>query len=162
MLLVVISFQILGYAAIMCKTVTYKQLASSAEKQREFYRNAKHVKKYKKSINQQGHRSNSFNARELLESEDVADGGDRASQKKMKYKKNARNLKELYEKKHDEQERGRMEKEAMMQAKKTEREAAEARRRALKEKIYKKTRSGQPVMKYKIERMLESIHGSTT
>ena len=50
----------------------------------------------------------------------------------------------------------------MMQAKKTEREVAEARRRALKEKMYKKTRSGQPVMKYRIEHMLESIQGSTT
>ena len=89
-------------------------------------------------------------------------GGGNASQKKMKYKKNARNLQELYEKKHGEQEKDRIEREAMMQAKKEEREAAEARRRALKEKMYKKTRSGQPVMKYRIEHMLEAIQGSTS
>lgn len=67
MLLVVISFQILGNAAIMSIIVRYKQFVSYAEKQREFYRNAKHVKKFKKSINQQEHRSTHFNANGLLE-----------------------------------------------------------------------------------------------
>ncbi|KAG6415334.1 hypothetical protein SASPL_122743 [Salvia splendens] len=40
---------------------------SVIKKQREFFRNAKHVKKYKKSINQQEHRSTPFNANGLLE-----------------------------------------------------------------------------------------------
>ncbi|KAL1542672.1 hypothetical protein AAHA92_19729 [Salvia divinorum] len=135
---------------------------SVIKKRREFYKNAKYVKKYKKSISQEEHQITPSTAQGLLEGENAANGGDHASQKKMKYKKNARNLQELYEKKHNEQEKDRIEREAVMQAKKEEREAAEARRRALKEKMYKKTRSGQPVMKYRIEHMLESIQGSTS
>ncbi|KAG6431875.1 hypothetical protein SASPL_103445 [Salvia splendens] len=94
---------------------------ASSAKQREFYKNAKYVKKYKKSINQQEHQSTPSTAQVLSEGEN---GGGHASQKKMKYKKNARNLQELYEKKHGEQEKDRIGREAMMQAKKEEREAA--------------------------------------
>lgn len=99
---------------------------------------------------------------DLLQGENVANEGDGAMQTKANNKRNARNLEELYKKKHEEQEKARIEREAMIQAKKEEREAAEARRRALKEKMYKKTRSGQPVMKYRIEHMLETIKGSTS
>ncbi|XP_047977274.1 uncharacterized protein LOC125219356 [Salvia hispanica] len=146
-----------SFANAKARNDTYNP--SVIKKQREFYKNAKYVKKYKKSLNQQERQSTPSTAQELLEGEN---GGGNASQKKMKYKKNARNLQELYEKKHGEQEKDRIEREAMMQAKKEEREAAEARRRALKEKMYKKTRSGQPVMKYRIEHMLEAIQGSTS
>lgn len=69
-------------------------------------------------------------------------------------------LKEIYEKKHEEEEKARMEREAIIQKQKEERENAKARRKAAKEKMYKKTRSGQPVMKYRIERLLETIQGS--
>ncbi|XP_057782414.1 uncharacterized protein LOC131000500 [Salvia miltiorrhiza] len=135
---------------------------SVIKKQREFYKNAKYVKKYKKTINQQEHRSTPSTTQGLLEGENVANEVNRARQKKTMYKKNARNLQELYEKKHEEQEKARIEREAMIEAKKEEREASEARRRALKEKMYKKTRSGQPVMKYRVEHMLETIQASTS
>lgn len=93
--------------------------------------------------------------------ENETNEGDYVNQKK-KSKKNARSLQELYEKKHGEDEKARMEREAMIQAKKEERRQAEARRRALKEKMFKKTRSGQPVMKYRIEHLLETIQGPTS
>lgn len=79
-----------------------------------------------------------------------------------KSKKNARSLQELYERKRGEEEKARKEKEAVLQAKKEERQRAEARRKDLKGKMFKKTRSGQPVMKYRIEHLLETIQGPTT
>ncbi|KAH6766356.1 rRNA-processing protein [Perilla frutescens var. hirtella] len=131
---------------------------SLIKKQREFYKNAKCVRKYKKSINQQEQQSTPSTAERLLVGENETKEREVTNQKN-KNKKNARNLEELYTKKHEEQERARIEREAMIQAKKEQREVAEARRRALKEKMYKKTRSGQPVMKYRIEHLLETIQG---
>lgn len=93
----------------------------------------------------------------FCQGENETNEGDRGNQRKNK--KNARNLQELYAKKHEEQEKARMEREAMIEAKKQEREVAEARRKGLKQKMYKKTRSGQPVMKYRIDHLLESIQG---
>ena len=82
--------------------------------------------------------------------------------KKNKKSKNkgAFSLKEIYEKKREEQEKARIEREAIIQAKKEEKEKALARRKATREKMYKKTRKGQPVMKYRIEHLLETIQGS--
>lgn len=77
-------------------------------------------------------------------------------------KNGARNLKELYEKKRDEEEKARMEREAMIEAKKEKIRVTEDRRKSLKEKMYKKTRFGQPVMKYRIEHLLETIQGSSS
>ncbi|KAK6141328.1 hypothetical protein DH2020_024926 [Rehmannia glutinosa] len=91
-----------------------------------------------------------------LEGENETNERDYANRNK-KSKKNTRSLGELYEKKREEEEKARMEREAMIQAKKEERQKSEARRRALKEKMYKKTKSGQPVMKYRIEHLLETI-----
>lgn len=70
-------------------------------------------------------------------------------------------LRELYEKKHEEEEKERMEREAIIQAKKEEREKADARRKATRQMMFKKTRSGQPVMKYRIEHILESLQGAS-
>lgn len=88
--------------------------------------------------------------------------GDNDVNQNKRSKKNARSLQELYEKKREEEEKARMEREAMIQAKEDERQKAEARRRALKEKMLKKTKSGQPVMKYRIEHILETIQGPTS
>ncbi len=66
----------------------------------------------------------------------------------------------MYEKKHEKQEKERIEMEAVIQAKKEEREKAEARRKAVRDKMFRKTRAGQPVMKYRIEHLLETIQNS--
>lgn len=69
-------------------------------------------------------------------------------------------LRELYEKKQEEEENERTEREAIIQAKKEEREKANARRKATRQMMFKKTRTGQPVMKYRIEHLLESLQGA--
>lgn len=81
--------------------------------------------------------------------------------KKRTKKDSALSLEELYKKKHEEKEKERMEREAAIRAKQEGKEKAEARRKALREKMLKKTRKGQPVMKYRIEHLLETIQGST-
>lgn len=50
--------------------------------------------------------------------------------------------------------------QAVLQAKKEEREKAESQRKAAREKMFKKTRAGQPVMKYRSEHLLETIQNS--
>ncbi|KAL3644819.1 hypothetical protein CASFOL_009999 [Castilleja foliolosa] len=140
---------------------------SLIKKQREFYKNAKCVQKYKKSLKQQ-EQLNFPTTRNIpstdnrpIKGENQANEGSYANRGKMG-KKNARSIGELYEKKRDEDEKAKMERDAIMQAKNEERQQAETRRRALKEKMYKKTKSGQPVMKYRIEHLLESIQGSAS
>lgn len=76
-------------------------------------------------------------------------------------KNSAFSLEELYRKQHEEKEKERMEREAVLRVRKEEREQAETRRKAVREKMLKKTRRGQPVMKYRIEHLLETIQGST-
>lgn len=66
----------------------------------------------------------------------------------------------MYEKKREEEERVRAEREATLKAKKEEMEKAEAWRKTERQKMFKKTRSGQPVMKYRIEHLLQSIQAS--
>ena len=72
-------------------------------------------------------------------------------------KRSLRSLREEYEKKHAEDEKARIEREAIIQAKKKERAKAEAKRKVQREKMFKKTKSGQPVMKYRIEQLLEGL-----
>ncbi|KAK4418189.1 hypothetical protein Salat_2231600 [Sesamum alatum] len=129
------------------------------KKQREFYRNAKYLQKYKRSLKQQQQLDAPSTSERPAEGENEIREGDNDVNKNKRSKKNARSLQELYQKKHEEEEKARMEREAMIQAKKDERQKAEARRRALKEKMLKKTKSGQPVMKYRIEHILETIQG---
>ncbi|GER26496.1 eukaryotic aspartyl protease family protein [Striga asiatica] len=132
---------------------------SLIKKQREFYKNAKYVKKYKKSLKQHEQPNIPFTEERSPESEN---GKKEHSHVNNKGKKNARSLEELYKKKREEEENARKEREALIQAKREERERAEAQRKSLKEKMYKKTRSGQPVMRYRIEHLLETIQGSTS
>ncbi|KAK6164764.1 hypothetical protein DH2020_001628 [Rehmannia glutinosa] len=132
-----------SFANIKARNENYNP--SVIKKQREFYKNAKYVKKYKRSFKQD-------------EQLNIPPTDQRPLEEQEKHSKS----RELYEKKREEEEKARMEREAMIQAKKEERQKSEARRRALKEKMYKKTKSGQPVMKYRIEHLLETIQGSTT
>jgi len=64
-------------------------------------------------------------------------------------------LKEEYEKKRAEDEKAK-ERDVIIQAKREQQDKSEAKRRELREKMFKKTRSGQPVMKYRIEHLLET------
>ncbi|KAK4407058.1 hypothetical protein Sango_0286800 [Sesamum angolense] len=129
------------------------------KKQREFYRNAKYLQKFKRSIKQQQQLDIPSTSERPSEGENGAREGDNDLNKNKRNKKNAQSLQELYQKKREEEEKARMERESMIQAKKEEQQKAEARRRALKEKMLKKTKSGQPVMKYRIEHILETIQG---
>ncbi|KAL7112639.1 hypothetical protein ACP275_04G014800 [Erythranthe tilingii] len=163
---------------------------SLIKKQREFYKNAKCVQKYKRSLKQQEQLTLPSAHRISLEDDNRTNEGDGGNQQQeqlnltsadktpveagsktkeddnvnqnKKSKKNARSLEELYKKKHDEEEKAKMEKERIIQTKKEAKQQSEARRRALKEKMYKKTKSGQPVMKYRIEHLLESLQGPTS
>lgn len=92
----------------------------------------------------------------LNETEEDKDKNGRRRRKKD----SAFSLEELYKKQHEEKERERMEREAVFKEKKEQREKAEARRKSLREKMFKKTRKGQPIMKYRIEHLLETIQGS--
>ncbi|KAF8015049.1 hypothetical protein BT93_H0747 [Corymbia citriodora subsp. variegata] len=127
------------------------------KKKREFYKNAKYISKYKKSLK---HLSEQNDPSAVKPSEDTNLMDESNKRNKKNKNRGSSSLRELYEKKHEEEERARKEREAIMQAKKEEREKAEARRKAERAKMFKKTRSGQPVMKYRIEHLLQSIQGS--
>ena len=86
--------------------------------------------------------------------------GERYQGKRKTGNKSAYSLKEIYDKKREEEEKARMEKEAIIDAKKRKKEESEGRRRAQREKMLKRTRSGQPIMKYRIEHLLQTIQSS--
>ncbi|CAL0302460.1 unnamed protein product [Lupinus luteus] len=132
---------------------------SIIKKQREFYKNAKNVNKFKKLVKQQNQQNNPSLSQKLIES--VNETGEDKDKSERRKKNSALNLEELYKKKHEEIEKERIEREAVVKAKKEEREKAEARRKTIRDKMLKKTRKGQPVMKYRIEHLLETIQGST-
>ncbi|XP_042516680.1 rRNA-processing protein FYV7 [Macadamia integrifolia] len=131
------------------------------KKQKESYKNAKQVSKYKKLLKQQSETGNNFLAATESPEDNTRGGADIKMNEKNKKKKSTNSLGELYEKKRAEDEKAKMEREAIIQAKKEAREEAEARRKVVREKMFKKTRSGQPVMKYRIENLLQTIQGST-
>lgn len=94
------------------------------------------------------------------------DAGERAKDAprphdKMK-KRTSQSLNVEYEKKRVEDEKAKKERDAIIQAKKEEREKSEAKRKELREKMFRRTRSGQPVMKYRIEHLLETAIGSSS
>ncbi|KAF5206887.1 E3 ubiquitin-protein ligase miel1 [Thalictrum thalictroides] len=129
------------------------------KKKREFYKNAKYVKKYKQTLKQQSepqHRP--------FVNRTISEEGDVTNLSKGIENKNKRNtklsLEGLYANKRQEQEKARLEKEALFQAKKEARERTEGQRKEIRERMYKKTKSGQPVMKYRMEHLLQSIEGS--
>lgn len=82
--------------------------------------------------------------------------------KKYNKRKNGASLKELYENKREEKEKERLEREGIVKAKEEERKRSEAQRKALRAKMLKRTKTGQPVMKYRIEHLLETLEGSST
>ncbi|KAG8048870.1 hypothetical protein GUJ93_ZPchr0009g627 [Zizania palustris] len=124
------------------------------KKQKEFYRNAKLISKYKRSKKQQNQSNSppSF----TIPKESGDNGNDVPKPHSKKKKHVAPSLKEEYEKKRAEDEKAKKERDAIIQAKREEREKSEARRKDLRDKMFKKTRSGQPVMKYRIQHLLET------
>ncbi|GAB4829693.1 hypothetical protein Ancab_019347, partial [Ancistrocladus abbreviatus] len=78
---------------------------------------------------------------------------------KNKNKNRSNSLEELYAKKHADRLKALLEREACIKIKEEERQRAEAQRKASREKMFKKTQKGQPVMKYRIEHLLETIQG---
>lgn len=84
------------------------------------------------------------------------------SKEDKKSRKGSYSLQDLYVKKHEEQEKARMERDSFFKARKEEKDKAESRRKDLREKMFKRTRKGQPVMKYRIEQILETLQGSTS
>ncbi|KAI3678997.1 hypothetical protein L6452_38302 [Arctium lappa] len=133
------------------------------KKQREFYKNAKCVNKYKKSLKQQNQEQGSSQATKSIEDRNEnKEVGERYQGKRKTGKKSAYSLKEIYEKKQEEEEKVRMEKEAIIDAKKRKKDESEGRRKAQREKMLKRTRSGQPIMKYRIEHLLQTIQGSNS
>ncbi|ONM33505.1 rRNA-processing protein FYV7 [Zea mays] len=141
-----------AFASAKSRTTGYNPAV--IKKQKEFYKNAKLISKYKRTKKQQS-QSNDHPQIPIHE-----DGGDNAQYvPKPRYqgkKRTAHSLKEEYEKKRAEDEKAKKEQDAAVQAKREHREKSEAKRRELREKMFKKTRSGQPVMRYRIEHLLET------
>lgn len=130
------------------------------KKKREFYRNSKFVNKYRKTLKHETKQNDIPIARTLLE--EGNDTGDVGQMRKDKNRvsKSSYSLKEIYERKHAEEERARIEREAIAQAKREEIEKSMARRKAMRAKMLRKTASGQPVMKHRLENLLQNIQGS--
>ncbi|KAK9070088.1 hypothetical protein SSX86_010487 [Deinandra increscens subsp. villosa] len=127
------------------------------KKQREFYKNAKCVNKYKKSLKQPNQGEGSSQATKFIEgTSESREAGERMPRKPKK----AYSLEQIYKKQQEEEEKARKEKDAIFKSKKEGKEKAEARRKEQREKMSKRTRSGQPVMKYRIQHLLETIQGS--
>ncbi|TVU29833.1 hypothetical protein EJB05_21421 [Eragrostis curvula] len=129
------------------------------KKQKEFYRNAKLIGKYKRSKKQQ---DDSNGPPQYQTHENEGHDAENVAKPHNKKKRTGQSLKEEYEKKRAEAEKTKEEREAIIQAKREEREKSEAKRKELREKMFKKTRSGQPVMKYRIEHLLETALGSSS
>ncbi|KAK3136702.1 hypothetical protein QOZ80_5BG0441190 [Eleusine coracana subsp. coracana] len=129
------------------------------KKQKEFYKNAKLIGNYKRS---KKHQSHSNGPPQFQIHENGGDDLHNVPKPHNKKRRTAQSLKQEYEKKRAEDEKAKKEREAIIQAKREEREKSEAKRKELKEKMFKKTRSGQPVMKYRIEHLLETALGSSS
>ncbi|KAF8115448.1 hypothetical protein N665_0027s0062 [Sinapis alba] len=122
------------------------------KKQKEFYKNAKYVSKFRKSMKQQN----------VHEKEDEMKSfhGETSKVVDDKHKGKRMGVEEVYKQTREEMEKARREREEAFQAKKQAKEEAESRRKEAKGKMMRKTRHGQPVMKYRIEHLLESIKKS--
>ncbi|XP_078440469.1 rRNA-processing protein [Wolffia australiana] len=130
------------------------------KKQREFYKNAKIVKKYKKTVKEQTQHGEKHLPVELRN--EIGQDEDNKPRKKKKKDARLQSLREEYEKKREEKEKAMREKEAAIEARKEERARAEASRKAQREKMLKRTRSGQPIMRYRIEHLLQGILNNPT
>ncbi|XP_031258088.1 rRNA-processing protein FYV7 isoform X1 [Pistacia vera] len=142
------------------KSMSNKYNPAFKKKQREFYKNAKYVSKYKQSLKQQSQQIDAFSAVRPIEQDQnrTRDVDEKNIKNKNKKKPS---MEELYKKKREEEEQARIEREASIQAKKVGREKAEAERKATRAKMFKKTKYGQPVMKYRIEHLLQTIQSSS-
>lgn len=129
---------------------------SLIKKQREFYKNAKFVSKFKKTIKRERQSAVNISPERRLENVHENKKKKRAFVNKKK-KGSLQDLRKEFEKKQAEAEKEKMEREAVIQAKKQERARAEARRKDQRENMFKKTWSGQPVMKYRIDHLLRGI-----
>ncbi|CAN6980612.1 unnamed protein product [Brassica oleracea var. botrytis] len=131
-----------------------------AEKQTEFYKNAKYVSKFRESMKQHDKevKLQSFREEEDETGESSKVVGDDDKRKGNSHKRIG--VEEVYKQTREDMEKSRIEREAALQAKKEAKEEAESRRRVAKGKMMRKTRHGQPVMKYRIEHLLESIKKS--
>ncbi|KAJ0243226.1 rRNA-processing protein [Hirschfeldia incana] len=138
------------------------------KKQKEYYKNAKYVSKFRKSMKQQKvQEKDEMKLKQSLHGEDETTGESSSSSSKVvvadddehKGKKSHKRIgvEEVYKQTREEMEKARKEREEAFQAKKQAKEEAESRRKAAKGKMMRKTRHGQPVMKYRIEHLLESI-----
>ncbi|PKA51219.1 hypothetical protein AXF42_Ash010659 [Apostasia shenzhenica] len=138
---------------------------SFIKKHREFYKNAKYVKKFKRSVKREqqfdeGRPSllSVENFKELFHGDDQDDENRAKHHRHSKRKRvTLKVLGEEVEKKRADDEKARREREAERRAKKEKREKAEARRKSLRDNMFKRTRSGQPVMKYRIQHILEGL-----
>ncbi|CBI32264.3 unnamed protein product, partial [Vitis vinifera] len=104
------------------KSTTNNYNPALIKKQKEFYKNAKYVSKYKKSLKQQGKQNDISSAIRQPQDENEGEGVSQRSKKNKKKKDSSHSLKELYEKKREEEERTRIERDAIFQAKKEKRE----------------------------------------
>ncbi|XP_057832145.2 rRNA-processing protein FYV7 [Cryptomeria japonica] len=77
-----------------------------------------------------------------------------------KSKNTLQKLREDYEMQKQEEEVLRKEREAAIALKREAQEKAESKRRDLKMKMCKKTRSGQPIMKFRMDHLLDRIQNS--
>ncbi|WZZ41464.1 hypothetical protein YC2023_037723 [Brassica napus] len=129
------------------------------EGQKEFYKNAKYVSKFRKSMKQHDKEVKLQSFREEDETGDSSRVvGDDDKRKGKSHKRIG--VDEVYKQTREVMEKARMEREAALQAKREAKEEAESLRRVAKGKMMRKTRHGQPVMKYRIEHLLESIKKS--
>ncbi|CAF1702650.1 unnamed protein product [Brassica napus] len=129
------------------------------KKQKEFYKNAKYVSKFRKSMKQHDKEVKLQSFREEDETGDSSRVvGDDDKRKGKSHKRIG--VDEVYKQTREVMEKARMEREAALQAKREAKEEAESLRRVAKGKMMRKTRHGQPVMKYRIEHLLESIKKS--
>jgi len=173
---------------------------SELRKQREYYKNAKNVKKYRKLVKRldnEGHdnqlqidtTTSEFDNNETEVEEkpntikqhpyisDVYDNGEavptndrKVNRKDMsgcyqkhksknshKSKSTLEKMREEYEKQQQEKERLRKEREAALEAKRAAQQKAEAKRKDMKSKMCRRTKSGQPIMKFRMEHLLDRI-----
>ncbi|XP_017969932.1 PREDICTED: rRNA-processing protein FYV7 [Theobroma cacao] len=149
-------------AFVNAKSTTNHYNPALIKKKREFYKNAKFVNKYRKSLKQQSQGNDLPSAVKPPEDENEDIDDSNRTNKRNKKKNSSHSLRELYEKEREEKEKARMEREAIVQAKKEQKEKAEAQRKAGKKQMFKKTRHGQPVMKYRIQHLLQSIQSSSS
>ncbi|KAG2312134.1 hypothetical protein Bca52824_023691 [Brassica carinata] len=133
------------------------------KKQKEYYKNAKYVSKFRKSMKQQQnvHEKDDMQLQSFLGEGETGESSKVVNDDKRMGKSHKRiGVEEVYKQTREEMEKARREREEAFQAKKLAKEEAESRRKAAKGKMMRKTRHGQPVMKYRIEHLLESIKKS--